>query len=189
MDAEEVALAFDKALDLGRTAWDLPSELVLELDFNVKEELRDDFVVSGDLTSASRLSVRKRVMPKGGLAIDDVCIVDVVLIGMAADDARPRGIRSPVPGPLALEGNDTDAERIFVYDSGLWDNREGVGEVNRLSLNIELGRDGDVTDPERCRSTVVAIKRRVKGDGASSSSLQRPMQSVLRTDRRNYVSC
>lgn len=95
----------------------------------------------------------------------------------AADAARPRGIRSPEPGPDAgetgdLVGKEMEVERRFECDTGFRD-KAGVGEVSLLKLVFsyeELGREEE-PEPERCRSAVVVIKRRVRADGASSSSL------------------
>ena len=69
----DVALAFENVLDLGKADFVLTSGLMLEPEFEEFEETRDNFgTVSGDFTSVSRLSLRRRTMPKGGLAIDDV---------------------------------------------------------------------------------------------------------------------
>lgn len=96
----------------------------------------------------------------------------------AADAALPRGMRSPVPGPIAdrgrdLEGKDIEADLRLECDMGLRDNA-GVGEVSRLRLAFsysEVGREEE-PEPERFRSFVVVIRRRVSADGASSSSLE-----------------
>lgn len=106
--------------------------------------------------------------------------------GVAAEAALPRGMRGPVPGPMAggmgdVAGNETEADRRLVEEYGFRDSNGGTGEVKRLSLssNIEDGRPPDVTESDRLRSKVVWMRRRVNAEGASSSSLEDSKQLVL----------
>lgn len=120
----------------------------------------------------------------------------------AADAALPRGMRSPWPGPDSgeagdLAGNDTEDERRFEWDRGLrasdGEAGDGTGELNRLADVLSYSDVGleDVTDVARWRSMVVAIRRRVRADGASSSSLPTMETQYMRHIHalRNQLTC